>query len=61
MKQFFSFFLNLGAVPWIYQQEIVLWEVCFTNAFFRVLMYFYDESEFIETLQSPLTGQSFLL
>ena len=38
----------------------VYWAVRSTNLFFKVSRYFYDESEFIVTLLSPLRGQSFL-
>ena len=38
----------------------VYWVLRFTNMFFKVLRYFYDENESIVASLSPLRGQSFL-
>ena len=36
------------------------WVLRYTNVFFKVSRYFYDESEFIVASLSPLRGQYFL-
>ena len=38
----------------------VYWVLRFSNVFFKVSWYFYDEIEFIVASLSPLRGQSFL-
>ena len=51
VPEFADCFLELNDVHWVLRS---------TNVFFNVSWYFYDESEFIVALLSPLRGQSFL-